>query len=111
MIDLVLDTNVIIDFLRGDERILDFWRKRVSGHRVAVSQITRMELLSAPGITLSDQASIKDLLRGFCVEGVSDAVEERAVTLRRDCRIKLPDAIIAATASLLRVPLPGHGGW
>ena len=67
MTDLILDTNVIIDFLRGDDRVLDFWRKRVNGRRVAVSQITRMELLSVSGLTESATANIQGLLQGLSV--------------------------------------------
>lgn len=105
MIDLVLDTNVIIDFLRGEKHMADFWRKWVSGRRVAISQITRMELLSALEITESDRTSIHGLLDDLIVEGISEAIEKQAVALRRECRIKLPDAIIAATACFLHAPL------
>ena len=37
-------------------------------------------------------------LNGFSIVSVTDAIAERAVKLRRERRIKLPDAIILATS-------------
>ncbi len=44
------------------------------------------------------ESKTKTFLAGFDVIGVSPAVAEQAVSLRRDYRIKLPDAVVWATA-------------
>ncbi|NCO33916.1 MAG: type II toxin-antitoxin system VapC family toxin [Armatimonadetes bacterium] len=104
-IERILNTNVVVDFLDGDETVVAFWRDRVQGRKAAVSQITRMELLSAPGLTPDAETEIRRLLQGLRVIGIGAAVEEKAVRLRREYRLKLPDAIIAATAEVLDWPL------
>lgn len=104
-IECVLDTSVVIDFLDGKERVGAFWRDWVQGRKVAVSQITRMELLSAPRLTPDAETQVQDLLQTLRVIGIGVAVEGKAVGVRRECRLKLPDAIIAATAEVLGCPL------
>jgi len=101
----VLDSNIIVDFLRGDQRIATFWRDRVRGQKTAVSQITRMELLSVPGLTREAEGEIQRLLQHLQVVGIDSLVENAAVALRRERHLKLPDAIIAATAKVLNCPL------
>jgi len=97
--ELLLDTNIIIGFLGGHEWAVSFVRASTSsGAAFAVSQITRMELLSLPGMTAAEEERVGGFLSNVDVVGLSEAVERRAIGLRRAQRLKLPDAIIAATA-------------
>lgn len=57
-----------------------------------------MELLGFPGIKKDEDALIRARLAQFVYIGISPAVEDRAIELRRIRRVKLPDAVIAATA-------------
>lgn len=63
-----------------------------------VSQITRMEMLSYHGLSKEDEAGIKKFLAGIQVFMLEPRVEARAVVIRRGYRLKLPDAVIVATA-------------
>lgn len=65
---------------------------------VAVSQITRMELLSFHGLTTSEEARLNALLGVITVIMIDAQVEQQAIVLRRSLRLKLPDAIVAASA-------------
>jgi len=86
--DLLVDTDVFIDHLRG-ARAFD-----PAGHRVHYSVITRAELFA--GTTATGAADT--LLRPFQEIEVDRDIAERAGGLRRKTGIRLPDALIAATA-------------
>jgi predicted nucleic acid-binding protein len=64
----------------------------------AYSAVTRMELLGYPNITLDEERLIADRLSKFTYLSISSEVENLAITLRRTRKLKLPDALIAATA-------------
>lgn len=65
----------------------------------AVSVITEIELLSFPKLTASQEKEIRRMLaETIRTVGISDSVKRHAIGLRRDTKLKLPDAIITATA-------------
>jgi predicted nucleic acid-binding protein len=94
---VVVDTNILIDYLRG-------WlpaRAELARYQgVSISHVTWMEVMT--GATPGDEERrTRAFLRRFDVRPIDDAVAERAVGLRRAHRIRLPDAIIWATAQEL----------
>ena len=86
--DLLLDTDIFVDHLRG-ARELDPHKNRAH-----YSVITRAELLA--GTTASDAVNI--LLGPFREIPVDRGIAERAGRIRRETGVRLPDALIAATA-------------
>ncbi len=88
MADVLVDTDVFIDHLRGAKQI------RAGRNRLHYSVITRAELFA--GASASDV--ITQLLEPFRELVVDRAVAERAGRIRREARVRLPDALIAATA-------------
>jgi predicted nucleic acid-binding protein len=86
--DFLVDTDVFVDHLRG-ARELD-----PKSHRVHYSVVTRAELFA--GSTAKEIVSI--LLAPFRELEVGRKIAERAGRLRRESGIRLPDALIAATA-------------
>jgi predicted nucleic acid-binding protein len=89
----VFDTNVVIDALNGvNEADAEYSRYE----RIFISRITWMEVLvGAEG----DDSELRDFLESrFEIVSLDLAVAETAVQLRREHRIRLPDAIIWATA-------------
>lgn len=90
----VFDTNILIDYLVGrEEAQLEFERYT----RRAVSLVTWMEL--QVGARDEEEGDVIDLfLREFRVVDVTREVARRAVDIRRRTRLRLPDAIIWATA-------------
>ena len=79
---------MFVDHLRGARRF------EAKNHRVHYSVVTRAELFA--GNTATDLISV--LLAPFRELSVGRAVAERAGRLRRESGIRLPDALIAATA-------------
>ena len=90
----LFDTNILIDYLVGSgeaERELQRYTERL------ISTITWMEVLA--GARDEEEEDVIDLfLRDFGVVDVSRAIAREAVQIRRTRRMRLPDAIIWATA-------------
>jgi len=92
----LLDSNVII-YLSRRELDLDFADQFDT---LSISVITYMEIL---GYNFSDQSEerfIYDLLSAFHMYFVDQEIAEGVIQIRKNKRIKLPDAIIASTAIL-----------
>ncbi|MBL7958190.1 MAG: type II toxin-antitoxin system VapC family toxin [Flavobacteriales bacterium] len=98
---LVLDTNIVQYLLNGDDEL----EHLLQGTTVFVSVITKIELLSRPGLDTEGEAIVRDLLDQAKVMEFSSVIQERTIVLRRKHRIKLPDAVIAATAAFLNAQL------
>jgi len=86
--DVLLDTDVLVDVLRGARRLA------VTGHRVAYSVITRAELFSGRA---KDEEDVRVLLSPFRELVVDTTIAERAGRLAR-VHVDMGDALIAATA-------------
>jgi len=89
----VFDTNIVIDALNGlPEADSEYGRYE----RVLISRVTWMEVLV--GAQENDDQVRDFLSTHFEIIPLDLAVAETAVQLRRAHRIRLPDAIIWATA-------------
>src|SRR5579871_4128024 len=93
----LLDTNAILGFLNGHINVNGFFQKHLTSQIFHVSQISRMELLGYPNITAEEEACITHFLSLTKILPVTDIICDQAITLRRSTRLKLPDALIAAT--------------
>ena len=88
MSDLLVDTDVFIDHLRGTVALVP------GRHRLHYSVVTRAELFA--GNTATNLSS--QLLAPFRELAVDRAIAERAGRVAREFGVRLPDALIAATA-------------
>lgn len=89
----VFDTNIVIDALNGLAQANAEYDRY---EHVFISRITWMEILIGAE---ADDAELRDFLESrFEVVSIDVAVSEVAVELRRKYRMRLPDAIIWATA-------------
>ena len=95
----LLDTNFILGMLKSTPEVLAMvGSARLMAHQCAFSAVTRMELLGYPDITADEDALIRQRLAQFTYLAISTVIEDKAIALRRSRRVKLPDALIAATA-------------
>ena len=99
-IDYLADTNAIVYILSGNECMKPF-----TNSRLAVSDISFMELLSFPSISAQEEDTIRRLLKRCDILHIDETIMELTIQLRRAYKIKLPDAIIAATAVSRGLPL------
>jgi hypothetical protein len=94
----LLDTNAIVCLLRGD-RVLQHRLQQADW--VGISVLSQIEFLAFPSLSPDDRIIFQQFCDSVDVAGL-DRTErtliDRAVTLRAQYRLKLPDAIIAATA-------------
>jgi predicted nucleic acid-binding protein len=93
------DTNIFIYYLTEEPAILPFFSEAfLSQNEVIISFIVRIELLSFPELSSEEEEVIADLLMQFERVSLLPEIEDRTIQLRRQHRLKLPDALIAATA-------------
>ena len=74
------------------------------GH-YCVSVITEMELLSYPQIDTPTEQKIQAFLAQLTLVNLDEPIKAKTIQLRHQYTLKLPDAIIVATALTLNVPL------
>jgi predicted nucleic acid-binding protein len=96
----LIDTNVWIDAIIGRLHTDTFLRLTVQAEWVGYSAITRLELFGFPGLTTDEEQKISSLLKNFSEVGIDSKTIDQAVMIRKAVRIKIPDAIIAASAIL-----------
>jgi predicted nucleic acid-binding protein len=99
--NIFIDTNIAIYLLGGNEQVADL----LDGQTVYISFVTELELLSKPGLTFDEEFQIRAFLSQCTVLDLLPSVKETVVTFRRAYRLKLPDAIVAATAFVVSMPL------
>ena len=96
----LVDTNVFIALLNKHLSINSFLESRWS-----FSFITEIELLGKPGIKQSELKVINELL-SICNKLVHvESINQLTIELKQQSRIKLPDALIAATSIYYNIPL------
>jgi predicted nucleic acid-binding protein len=91
----LFDTNILIDYLGGIAPARD---ELARYPEPAISIVSWMEVLigAAPEV----EPATRRFLSRFSIVEIDRAVAERAVVLRRGSRIRLPDALIQASAEI-----------
>ena len=90
----VIDSDILIDFLQGipaAKKELGLYSDR------CISLISWMEVMSGAD-TVEEERQCRGFLMQFRVVAIRPEIAEQAVLLRRTHHLKLPDAIIWATA-------------
>ena len=96
----LFDTNILIDYLIGRKEASRELKRYTSR---SISVITWMEVMA--GVTPDLETSTLLFLGTFSNLPITQEIAAKAVTIRRDTRLKLPDAIILATAEIEDLPL------
>lgn len=100
-IELRVDTNVLINLVECKGDLLD----KLNGNRLFVSVITEIKLLGWYKITDAHKKLFVSLLRECKIVDFSTEIKSIAIAIKQSQRVKLPDAIIAATSVYLGIPL------
>jgi len=98
---LLIDTNIALYLLNGDTTIADL----LNGRDIHISFITELELLGFQGIRKEDISFINGLLDSCIIIDLNQAIKRATINLKQNYKIKLPDAIIAATSIYMNLPL------
>jgi len=99
-ISVLIDTNIAIALLSGDETIAEMF----DGKDVRISFITELELLCKPGMKLSEKKNIQAFIDDCTILDINTSIKEITIAIRQSGKIKLPDAIIAATSIFWNIP-------
>jgi len=96
--NVILDSNIIIYLSKGIVDIVDLIRSEEV--KIWISIISYMEVLSFNFLSFEEEKFVRDLLQEFFIIEVNWEIAERTIQIRRKYKIKLPDAIICASASV-----------
>lgn len=75
---------------------------------LATNRIIQIEVLCGAGLDEEDAAALKLLLDSMQMIELDSEIAQETIKLRRKYKIKLPDALIAATAMRRKIPLWTH---
>ena len=98
---LFVDTNILIYLLNGDREVTQI----LEGKQLAISIITELELLAIPNLSAGEQKIIEELIGECQIINISSGIKKIAVEFRKTRKLKLPDAIVAASAFYSKLPL------
>ncbi len=90
----VIDTNILVDYAQKSEQAA---RELNRYDRLLVSRVTWIEFLVGAADAEEDQKR-RLMLAAFDILELDPAVSAEAISIRKKSRLKLPDAIILATA-------------
>lgn len=89
---LLVDTKILIDLLSNS------LKEDISGGEYYYSTFSRIELLSLANASEQDLTMVDEFLLTLNGVDLSAAIQTAAASLCRTYKIKLPDAVIVATA-------------
>lgn len=92
---LLLDTNAVIYFFDGEESISELVLDQEN--EVIISFITKIELLCFETDDMDIMKNISEFLEEIKVIFIDDDIIFKAIEYRKKHKLKVPDAIIAAT--------------
>ena len=92
-VDFCADTNFAVYHLSGHSCVQPY-----AAAALATSVVTELELLSKPGMPSAEVAAVELFLETCEIIELTAPVKVLVLELRRQYHLKLPDAIVAATA-------------
>lgn len=99
---MLIDSNIVIYSVLPEHAFLDAWLDRAD---TSFSVITQIEVLGFSQLTDVQRERFEELFGVAATLPLDDAVTQACIRLRRARRMKLGDAIIAATALAHDLPL------
>ena len=97
--NVVFDTNAFIYFIGGDSRLSPY-----SYSTIYISEFTEIELKGRFNITNAELEQLDKIFEDIVILTFNNEIKERAIKLRHKKKLKLPDALIVATAMWIDLP-------
>lgn len=97
----LLDTNIVLYLLGGDDTLATMLHEK----QIHLSCISQIELLGFKRMTSVEKKKIDSFLSTCNIHDLNSEIKKMTIDIRRRYRIKVPDAIIAATALFNGCPL------
>lgn len=104
---MTIDTNIIIAYLGGDNEVistLSAWKQQ--GLPLYLPAIVEAEVLAFPKLSPKEQVQVEHFLEQHFLLINFDRTHARITAkIRKETKVKFPDAAIAGTAMLTNSPL------
>jgi len=97
---IVLDTNIVLYLLSGDKTLSTFLQDK----QAYISVIAELELIGFPDISVKELKQIRGFLDDCTIIDINEEIKHLYSLLRKQYRLKLGDAMAAATAIYLDLP-------
>ena len=101
---MLLDSNIIIYGIQHRQSALLTWLEQ-QPDPICAATVTKIEVLGFHGLPMTERIRLADYFAELAVISLTDEIVSEAIRLRQLKRLKLGDAIIAATALMHRLPL------
>lgn len=105
---VLVDTDILVDASRGEAAAIGYLAAEEAQGTINISAVTRMELLIGCR-DKSELRAVERFLSRFITLPLTEAISQRAVKLVADFHLshnmRIPDALIAATALTAGLPL------
>lgn len=98
---ILLDTNAIIALFDGNEIV----KGLLAGNILHISVVSEMEALSYQKLSDRETKMVESFIGDCIVLELSPDIKKLTIATRKKYKLKLPDAIIAATALYYQLPL------
>lgn len=98
--DVLIDTNICIYLLKGNTTVSDL----LQDQSIAISVITEMELYAFQDQSSESIKILDTFIESVTIVDIDHKVKFNTIKIRRDTKLKLPDAIIAASALSYDLP-------
>lgn len=96
----LLDTNILL-YLMGKK----ITAKNLPEGDFYISFITELETLSYPSLSDDEETKLKKFFSEIPIIDINADIKKQTIDFRRKYSLKLPDAIIASTAYILKANL------
>ena len=96
--EYLIDTNILIYHTKGSQAVSSFMGDVVGQRAFNISILTKIEFLGWEKHTPEGFQKCEQLVKLANIYPVDEDIAEQAIGLRRRVKIKLADAVIAATA-------------
>jgi tRNA(fMet)-specific endonuclease VapC len=107
---ILIDTNILIAYLKGDSKTEAFIKKHGKANLV-INSIIAMELYQGAK-NKSEFVKIKKELSGFIMVDINEAISQTALRLEEryalSHQVSIPDYLIASTALVYDIELRTH---
>jgi predicted nucleic acid-binding protein len=104
-LNLFLDTNAIIALLQNSKQLLELTSRSSA---IYISVISELEFKSFPNLTTKDHQIFEAFVKRVSVINLKHdhyVLKNKIIELRKNHKMKLPDAIIAASAITINASL------
>jgi predicted nucleic acid-binding protein len=99
-VDFLADTNFIIHINEGNQLVEPFL-----DYDFGISFVTEIELLGAFSISKLKKSQLNAILNDCKIFEMDPQIKQLCIEIRQKYKLKIPDAIIAATSIIYKLPL------